>query len=190
MEHPSAHKGSYVRKTPRGQKPKSGRRRTREQIDKDARALDLHCQGKTYQQIADAIGWKSHTTAVMAVQRGIADRHISELDQVDNFAIAIESINRAIAYHEGVMAARHYVTSTTGKLVLGPDGQPLLDSAPGQRSAAELRHLYDQRNRLLGNYAPSKQRVEVVTDDVVQKEIDQLAREIAEAGKGTAVPSE
>lgn len=185
--HPSAHKGSYVRKH-RG-KPR-GPRRTREQIDKDARALDLYCQAKTYQQIADIIGWKSHATAVMAVQRAISDRRVGELDQVDNFAVALESVNRAIAYHEQVMATKHYVTSTTGKLVLGPDGSPLLDPAPGQRSAAELRHLYDQRNRLLGNYAPAKVRQEIVPEDVVDQEIARLAKKLSEAGRNTGVPAE
>lgn len=191
MEHPSAHKGSYVRKTPRGQKA-PGRRRTREQIDKDNRALELYLEGKTYRQISDdpQLNWKSHTTAVMAVQRALSDRRVGELDQIDNFAVAVEGIQRLIAYHEGVIATPHYTVSTTGKLVLGPDGQPLLDSAPGQRSGAELRHLRAELNKLQGNYAPSKQRVEVVTDDVVQKEIDQLAKEIAEAGKGSAVPRE
>lgn len=189
MEHPSAHKGSYVRRTPRGQKA-PGKRRTRAQLDKDSRALDLYLEGKKYQQIADEIGWKSASTAVMAVQRALSDRRVSELDQVDNFAIALESLQQAIAKHEAIVAATHFVTSTTGKLVCGPDGEPLVDSAPAQRSLTELRHLYDQRNKLLGNYAPSRQAVQVVTDDVLQKEIDQLTAEIAERGKGTAVPKE
>lgn len=169
---------------------RAGRRRTLAQMDKDAQALALFCQGKQYRQISVELGWKSASTAFDAVRRALADRQKNAFDGTGDFALAVARVQRAIAYHEQVIATPHYVVSNTGRLVTGPDGKPLLDSAPGQRSAAELRHLYAELNKLQGTYAPTKVRQEVVTDDVVQREIDQLAAEIAEAGKGTAVPKE
>lgn len=191
MEHPSAHKGSYVRKTPRGQRAARGKRRTREQIDKDNRALDLWCQGMKHREIAAIIGWKSSTTSVMAVQRALADRRAGEMDQIDNFSVAVERIQADIAEQQKIIDTTWYVTSVTGKVAVDLDtGEKIIDPGPKQRALDAKLKLYDQLNKLQGNYAPSKQRVEVVTDDVVQREIDQLAKEIAEAGNGTAVPQE
>jgi hypothetical protein len=53
-----------------------------------------------------------------------------------------------------------------------------------------MRHLNDQLILLMDLKPASKQRVTVVTDDVVQAEIDQLTAELAAAGEGQPVPPE
>lgn len=188
MEYPSAHKGSYVRRKSANGK-RSGPRRTRDQISKDARALDLYCQGKTYQQVADIIGWKSAATALMACKRAIADRQVPELDQIDNYAVATELLKSRIAGCQEIIDRTHYVVSNTGKLVTGPDGEPLVDTGPKLRAITEQRHLQAELNKLQGNYAPTKVRQEVVTEDVVDREIAKLAKELADA-QGKPPPPE
>jgi hypothetical protein len=192
VEHPSAHKGSY-----RAKRPNSTNRRTREQIDKDHRALDLHCQGKTNRQIAEIIGWKSASTATMAVQRALRDKRCGDLDAVDNFALAIERIQQDIAEQQKIIDTPHYTVSTTGKLVPDPKtGEPMLDSAPKARALEAKMKLYDQLNKLQGNYAPAKIRQEVVTQDAVdqqiQAELEEIRRLAADAGEtpGSGVPRE
>lgn len=169
---------------------KTGRRRTLAQMDKDAQTLAYHLQAKSYTEIMALQGYKSKSGVTLAIKRAIADRQKDAFEQIEDFAVAIAGIQRLIAYHEGVMARTFYLTSTTGKLVYGPDGEPMIDPAPGQRSADAVRHLRIELAKLQGTYAPTRSKVDVVTDDVVQREIDQLAKEIAEAGKGTAVPKE
>jgi hypothetical protein len=53
--------------------PRGGRPRTAAAAEKDAKALGLHGQGMTYQQIADEMGMRSKGSAYLAVQRAIAD---------------------------------------------------------------------------------------------------------------------
>src|SRR5579859_4395978 len=163
---------------------RGGRRRTLAQMDKDAEALALFCQGKTYREISGDLGWKNPTSAFNAVKRAIADRQKDAFAGAEDFALAVARIQRTIAYHEQVMATRHYAVSTTGKVVTDPEtGLPMLDPGPGQRSAAELRHLYAELAKLQGTYAPTKARQTIIPEDVVDQEIAQLAKEIAEAGK-------
>lgn len=167
-----------------------GRRRTVEQMRKDAAALELYCQGRTYRQICDELGWKSISRAFDAVRRATADIQRSKLEQVDHFTAAVERIHTGLRRCQEIIDTPHYLAAPGGKLATAPDGSLVLDDGPKQRAITEMRHLNDQLIVLMDLKPAAKSRVEVVTDDVVQKEIDQLAREIAQAGKGTAVPSE
>jgi hypothetical protein len=198
VEYPSAHKGSYRR---REQPEKSGKRRgprrTKAQIDKDHQALDLHCQGKNNREIAEIIGWKSPSTATIAVQRALRDKRCGGLDAVDNFALAVERIQQDIAEQQKIIDTPHYVVSTTGKVVEDPDtGLPMLDDAPKARALDAKLKLYDQLNKLQGNYAPAKVRQEVITQDAVdlqiQAELEQIRKLAADAGDapGTGIPRE
>ena len=171
---------------------KPGRRRTIEQMDKDAKALALYCQGKIYREICEELGWRSISRAHDAVKRAIADRQKDAFGQTEDFTLAVARIQRTIAYHENVIATPHYVVAAaTGKVALDPDtGEKMLDPGPGQRSAAALERLFDQLNKLQGNYAPTKSRQEVVTEDVVDAEIKKLADEVARMQGNRAVPAE
>lgn len=169
---------------------KPGRRRTLAQIDKDAQTLAYHLQAKTHREIMVLQGYKSPGTVTHAIRRAVADRQKDAFDQVDQFAIAIARYMRLIAEHEAAAAKTYYVVSNTGKLVLGPDGEPLTDEAPRRQARVEIRHLQEEINKLQGNYAPAKARLEIVPEDVVDREIAQLAQEIAEAGKNKPVPGE
>jgi hypothetical protein len=184
VEYPSAHKGSY-----RARRPNSTNRRTRAQIDKDHRALDLYCQGKKNREIAAIIGWKSDSTAIMAVQRALRDRRAGELDAIDNFALATERIQQDIAEQQKIIDTPHFVVSTTGKLVMDPEtGEPMLDDGPKARALDAKMKLYDQLNKLQGNYAPAKVRQEIIEQSTVDAEIAHLAEEVNRLAQETPGP--
>jgi|SRR5579859_4547457 len=166
---------------------RGGRRRTLAQMDKDAKTLALHIQGKSHAEIIVIQEYKSTSSVTGAIKRAIADRQKDAFAGAEDFALAVARIQRTIAYHEQVMATRHYAVSTTGKVVTDPEtGLPMLDPGPGQRSAAELRHLYAELAKLQGTYAPTKVRQEVIeqstVDAQIQAELQEIQR-LASAGE-------
>jgi hypothetical protein len=159
-------------------------------MDKDAAALALYCQGKMYRQIAIELGWKNQSSAFAAVKRALADRQRDKLEQVDHFAAAVQRVQAGIAACQEIIDAPHYLAAPGGKLATAPDGSLVLDDGPKQRALTEQRHLNDQLIMLMDLKPASKQRVEVVTEAVVDREIEKLAKELAEAGKNQPVPPE
>lgn len=162
---------------------KGGRRRTIAQIDKDAKALGLHCQGKTYEQIAEALGWRGKSVAYKAVRRALADRQNDAFEQAEEFTAAVARIQMGLRRCQEIIDTPHYLAAPGGKLATDPDGNLVLDDGPKQRAITEMRHLNDQLIMLMDLKPASKQRVEVVTEDVVDREIAKLAKELSEAGK-------
>jgi hypothetical protein len=165
-------------------KKQVGRRRTLEQTRKDAEALNLHCQGKSYQAIADALGWKGKGTAFHAVKRALADLQREPLEQFDHFTAAIERIHAGLRECQQIIETPHYLAAPGGKLATAPDGTLVLDDGPKQRAITEMRHLNDQLIMLMDLKPATKSRVEVVTEDVVDREIAKLAEELANAQGG------
>jgi hypothetical protein len=159
------------------------RRRTLAAMDRDAAALALYCQGKTYRQISQELGWKSVKSSYEGVKRALADRQRDKLEQVDHFAAAVERIQTALQRCQEIIDGRHFLAAPGGKLVMDPrTGEPCLDSAPKQRAITEMRHLNDQLIMLMDLKPATKQRVEIVPQSVVDKEIEQLSKEMADGG--------
>jgi hypothetical protein len=79
-----------------------------------------------------------------------------------------------------VLSTRHYVASAqSGKLTYGPDGTPLLDDDPVLRALDRLAKIDDMELRLRDLYPAAKSRVEVITEDVIDAELAEVARQIA-----------
>lgn len=166
---------------PRKVSTNGGRRRTLEQIDKDARALALYCQGKTYLEVGRELGVGA-SAALNMVRRAIRDRQQNQFSQADEFTAAVARIQQGLLRCQEIIDAPHYLAAPGGKLATTPDGDLVLDDGPKQRAITEMRHLNDQLIMLMDLKPASKQRVTVVTEDVVDKEIAKLAEEIAAAG--------
>jgi hypothetical protein len=66
-----------------------------------------------------------------------------------------------------------YIENEAGELV------PLLDRGPNLAALDRLRQIADQRNRILGIYAPSTVRLEVVPQEVIERLIAENERKIA-----------
>lgn len=179
---------------------KGGRRRTLEQMDKDARALALYCQGMNYTEIAREIGWKTRAVALQAVRRAIADRQKDAFGQADEFTAAVTRIQAGIRRCQEIIDTPHFLATPGGKIATVWDVEleqdvPVLDDGPKQRAITEMRHLNDQLITLMDLKPASKQRVEVVTQDVVNDEIARLAKEVGELANaretaGSGIPRE
>lgn len=162
-----------------------GRRRTLEQMDKDARALALYCQGKIYLEIGRELG-VNKSAAFQMVKRAIADRQKDQFSQADEFAAAVARIQQGLRRCQEIIDSPHYLAAPGGKLATTPDGELVLDDGPKQRAITEMRHLNDQLIMLMDLKPASKQRIEVVTQDVVDKQIAEeleAIRKLADGGQ-------
>lgn len=165
-------------------------RRTDEQRERDYKALDMHRRGFTYRQIAAQLGWTNPRSAFDAVRRGLRD--IAQVNADDIRGLMRERFDDYRQQAWRVLATKHYVVSTSGKLVYHPEtGQPLVDDGPILSAVATLLRIDAEERKMLGVDAPARSRVEVITADAVESAIRQLEAELAsndDAGGGTGGP--
>lgn len=168
------------------------RRRSAETMERDQQAYDLFRRGLSYRQIASQLGYQSHASVQDAVRRAAKDNASDPLEQAEArqaFYDRLQDYRRAA---QRVLSTKHYaVTGQTGKIVAGPDGQPLLDDDPVLRALDRLLKIDDMELRLRDLYPAAKSRVEVITEDVVDAEMAMLMKQVAEndaraADTGTA----
>jgi len=148
-------------------------------MESDHRAYDLFRRGLSYRQVCAEMGWKSSNAAVEAVRRAARDNASDPLEQADARQAVFDRLQDYRRAAQRVLTARHYVVSQGGKLVLGPDGNPLADGDPVLRALNTLLRIEQEEARLRDLYPPARSRIEVVDDDVARALADETEREIA-----------
>jgi hypothetical protein len=173
-----------------------GRRRTIEQVRKDARAAELYRQGLTFDQVGQAFDPPVHkTTAFNMVQRAIRDAQARAVRGPDAFTMILDRIQDHRRKLQEVIDAPHFLVDKAGRIVMTYDENlgreaPVVDNGPVVRAITELRHHIELEAKLLDLFPASKTRVEVVTEDVVDREIEKLAKELGRAGQNQPVQPE
>jgi len=167
------------------------RRRSVETIERDHRAYDLFRRGLSYRQIGAELG-VNEKTAWEAVRRAARENAVDPLEAMAARQVFLDRFQDYRRAAQRVLSTRHYVASAqSGKLTYGPDGNPLLDDDPVLRALDRLAKIDDMELRLRDLYPAAKSRVEVITEDVIDAELAEVARQIAlndaaAAGTGTA----
>lgn len=166
------------------------RRPSPDVLERDARAADLYRRGLTYRQIAGELGFRSPQSVGDALRR---HARVTASDALGGPEAVQMMLDRLQDYRRAawrVASTRHYVTTQSGKLAEGPDGEPLADDDPVLRALDRLLRFDQEESRLRDLYPAAKSRVEVVTEDVVDAEIARLTAELGErdaaAGPGAA----
>ncbi len=172
--------------------------RTPDTAERDAEAATLRSRGLTYQQIADQLGFAHRSAARKAVQRVLQDTVTEpadelrklELDRLDTmWRTAMDVLARDHLAHSLGRVVTHQVPvlDSDGHEVIDPEtGEPMTrreevhDDGPKLAAIDRLLKIQDRRAKLLGLDAPTKSRVEVITQDQIEAEIERLSREIAE----------
>ena len=168
------------------------RRRDVETIERDHKAYDLFRRGLSYRQISAEVGYKSPSAAFDAVRRAARENAVDPLEALAARQVFLDRFQDYRRAAQRVLSTRHYVASAqSGKLTYGPDGNPLLDDDPVLRALDRLAKIDDMELRLRDLYPAAKSRVEVITEDVIDAELAEVARQIAlndaaAAGTGTA----
>lgn len=163
------------------------RRRSAETMERDQRAYDLFRRGLSYRQIGAELG-VSHQSAFDAVRRAASDNAVDPFEAAAARQVFLDRFQDYRRSAQRVLAAKHYVTTQSGRLTLGPDGSPLVDDEPVLRALDRLVKIDDMELRLRDLYPAAKQRVEVITEDAVDAECRKLIGEIAEREGELASP--
>jgi hypothetical protein len=180
------------------------RKRSVETQLRDAYALSLRRQGLTYDQIAAQIARKlteeaaatgsqprGYTDAAAhdAVKRALRDTYREDVANATQ--LEAERLDDLYRLNMRIFLQRFYVSSPSGKLVNGPDGQPLEDAAPRQAALRELRALSESRRKLFGLDAPQRRVIEVITEDAIDGMIASMREDVAvERAQQTAIAGE
>lgn len=153
-------------------------------LAREARIVELRSAGWSNQAVAAELGIATQTASgiyTRALRRypaeAVAQHRKQELATLD--------VLMAKAWE--VLETDHYLVQF-GKLARSDDGSLLLDDGPKLAAIRELRMLAESRRKLMGTDAPSRSRVEVITEDVVEAAMRREKDAIValEAASGTA----
>jgi hypothetical protein len=122
-------------------------------VQRDADASRLRSEGKTYQQIADALGYHDRGHAWRGIQR--ARRAI--LREPAEELIQVESARLDELYVAALdVLDRDHPTVSNGRVMYGDDGRPVLDDGPKLAALRELRQIRESYRKLHGLDQPAK----------------------------------
>lgn len=157
--------------------------RTLEQHQVDADAARLRSLGATYKEIAQQQQC-GQGEAHRRVQRALAMvpvEAVTELRQTE--AEHLDHV-RKLAWQ---IANRTHVTVSHGKIVRDETGAAVLDDGPRLQALNTLIRLSERRARMFGLDEPVTSRIEVLTEDVMDRAMRELEAEIAEREAAAAL---
>lgn len=147
------------------QRPRDGRGRwvrTQEGRERDLLCLEMRAAGRTWQTIADTLGYTDTGNAQRGFHQALAETKAPRVDEAR--AEMVLQIDHLYAKAMAVLEARHYKIND-GELVRIPDENgelhPLVDNAPVLHAIREINGLMTRKARLLGLDAPAKIQAEV-----------------------------
>lgn len=162
----------------KSKQPRGGRGRFTKQVAtvaRDAEAAQLRANGLTYQAIADQLDYSHRDLARRAVERALAATvreptdELRQLELIRLDALWVEAVK--------VMTTEH-ITVNNGR-VIEVDGVPLKDDGPTLSAIDRLLKIMERRAKLVGLDSPAK--VEVMTLDALDREIEKLTTELGRA---------
>ncbi len=121
----------------------------------DAEAARLRRRGLSYPAIARELGYASHSSAIAAVSRALAD--ITREPAEELVKLELGRLDDALSRAYEVMGNHHYVTSVKG--VVEYEGSPLVDDGPVLAAALAIVKIGESRRKLLGLDAETKVNV-------------------------------
>lgn len=127
--------------------------RTPETAERDARAAQLRAEGRTFQQIADELGYSDKKSAHDAVRRAL--REIVKGPAEKLIALHVERLETLYEKALEVLDADHVVVSH-GKVITGMDGEPLVDNGPKLAAIREARSTMESFRKLMGLDQPTQ----------------------------------
>lgn len=126
-----------------------------------AKVLEMRAAGYTLQEIADLVGLPSKSqvandirraleSAIEAEKLSVGQYRTQQLQQLDHMLSAAAAVSRTVHYaHSG------------GKIVQGPDGGWLVDTAPQMAAVRTMLRVVERQARILGLDAPVKVQADI-----------------------------
>ena len=160
--------------------PRGGNGRFRkgvESYERDAEACKLYVAGKTYAEIAEALGYGDKSHAHRAVQKILMETAKQPADEV---RALLRARNEEIYAMARDIALKQHYAHGNGKLVY-KDGEPLIDDGPKLNAMDRMQRALTELAKLAGAHAAVK--FENLSLEAVQAEIARLEQEVRESGE-------
>lgn len=155
--------------------------------ERRTKAIEMRRVGIPWERISDEVGYSSPAVAAADIYKVLADRTremgeaVAGLRSIE--ADKLDAMERVII---NIMRKSHFIVSAQqGRIVTGPDGQPLEDPAPVFQCIDRLLRIAERRAKLLGLDSPVKAQVEVKAVGI-DAEIAGLLAGMAGTGEETA----
>ncbi len=155
--------------------------RAPQSVENDIKAAELRSKSLSYRQIATQLGVTAGT-AYQMVQRGIREIPTEGAEEARRIELAkLDTVEQAAWT---VLESLHFVMIESGphagEIIYHPDrpDEPLADSAPVLAAIDRIVKTSESRRRMLGLDAPKQSIVNVVTEDMVDREITRLTEEM------------
>ena len=143
---------------------------------RDIEATRLRAAGLSYDEIAAELGYANRGNAFRAVERCLT---AARAEPTANLVkLELERLDGMWRNAKAVLDRAH-ITVSNGRIVRDDNGDPVPDDAPVLQAIDRMLRIQERRAKLLGLDAPTKSRIEVITDDVAQMLVDQLEAELA-----------
>lgn len=126
-------------------------------------AIKLKRAGKSWQEIADLLGYDSRGTAFNDVKRAKEEARAELKETVEGERETdLERLDAMLAEAWRVMEAGHLAVSGGKVVMVGPEGgeSPLADNGPKLEAIRTLLRVLERRARLLGLDAPTRVEAE------------------------------
>lgn len=151
--------------------------RTVDTAARDARACELRARGCSLQRIADELGYSDRSAARKAVERALDGTVAEDADVLRRLELA--RLDRLHCEALAVLETEHVIVSQ-GRIVRDDQGKAIPDDAPVLAAIDRLLKVSDRRAKLLGLDAPARIRATVITEDMIDAELERLTRVLAE----------
>jgi hypothetical protein len=160
--------------------------------------MELRAAGATFRQIADQLG-VSVATAWKCVDRGLTATRQEPGEKLH--ALERERLDRLQAQATAILRTRHVVIQG-GKVVVDEHGRPYVDHGPTLNAIRTLLAVAERRAKLLGLDEPIRidakvslrlaweRASEQEKTEILDAEIAELERELANRGPATPPPTE
>jgi hypothetical protein len=158
------------------------------QMRLDQEAAQLFARFNSYSEMARQLNIPL-STAYDRVQRALKAEPDNDTASAKKVALARLDAMAKIAQQ---VAEEEHVARSNGRVIFVKDeaGEPvpLHDRLPNLQALDRLARIEDQRNRLLGTYAPTAARLEVVPSELVEELVRRNEEQIAALEKDLGLP--
>lgn len=161
--------------------PRDGKGKWRkgiESYERDAEACRMYVAGKTYQQIADELGYGGRSNAQRAVQKILMETVRQPADEV---RALLRARNEEIYMMAREIIQKEQYAHSHGEIIYNPDGTPMVEQEVKLKAMDRMQRALSELAKLCGAHAAVK--FENLSLEAVQAEIARLEAEAREAGE-------
>lgn len=165
--------------------------RSVETVAQDRECAELRSTSMSLAQIAERMGIDISTVS-RAIDRGLRDLATSE-EVIEARRLELMKLDRRERLLNVILSAEHVMVDH-GRVIRDNKGNVLMDPRPAIAASNALDRVARHRSRLMGLEAPTKIRVETVTESEVDAELRRLAERhdltarLAEVGLEPVLP--